>query len=186
MADWKLYMVLLGCKPPGRCTEQHDIFFGIGETLADLKTAMQQFWKEAPKIHIDAWREVGVVNGYRVTVEERAAEASYPNSQTLFFINLGGYRKNEFDEFHYKLLAVAATSGEAVQSAKETAFYRHTGFEGAHAHIDDKYGVDVDDIINIEEILSVQYKNRYRLRLQQQAGQPADTLHLGYLKWEKI
>jgi hypothetical protein len=26
----KLYMVMLGCTPEGRLTEQHDIFFGIG------------------------------------------------------------------------------------------------------------------------------------------------------------
>jgi hypothetical protein len=25
----------------------------------------------------------------------------------LFFINLGGYKENEFEEYHYKMLAVA-------------------------------------------------------------------------------
>ena len=29
-------MVLLGCRPPGRFTEQHDIFFGIGNSLKEL------------------------------------------------------------------------------------------------------------------------------------------------------
>ncbi|MEP6700612.1 MAG: DUF1543 domain-containing protein, partial [Bacteroidota bacterium] len=29
----KLFMLLIGCKPLGRNIEQHDIFFGIGETI---------------------------------------------------------------------------------------------------------------------------------------------------------
>jgi Domain of Unknown Function (DUF1543) len=37
----KLFMILLGCRPKGRHTEQHDIFFGIGNELADLKPAMK-------------------------------------------------------------------------------------------------------------------------------------------------
>ena len=32
----KLYMVMLGCTPEGRFTEQHDIFFGIGYSLKEL------------------------------------------------------------------------------------------------------------------------------------------------------
>ena len=35
MANLKLFMVLLGCTPRGRNTEQHDIF-GVGEELQDL------------------------------------------------------------------------------------------------------------------------------------------------------
>lgn len=186
MANVKLFMIMLGCKPPGRFTEQHDIYFGIGESLADLKPGMERFWKEAPRLHIDGWREVTAVDGYSISVEEKPAGIQRVNEQTLFFINLGGYRKDEFDEFHYKLLTIAPNSGEAVRTSRETAFFKHTGFEGANAHIDDKYGVDVDDIINIEEILSEQYTSRYCLRLSTQDDLPLDTLHLGYLKWEKI
>ena len=32
----KLYMIMLGCRPEGRYTEQHDIFFGIGTSLKEL------------------------------------------------------------------------------------------------------------------------------------------------------
>jgi len=55
-------MLLLGCKPPGRNTEQHDIFFGIGSGLKELIPAIIDSWPEAKKkIHIDAWREVQFV-----------------------------------------------------------------------------------------------------------------------------
>ncbi len=63
MNELKLYMLLLGCRPEGRFTEQHDIFFGIGRNMAELKPAIKNFWKEAPKIHVDVWREVNVVDG---------------------------------------------------------------------------------------------------------------------------
>ncbi|WP_394364615.1 DUF1543 domain-containing protein [Flavobacterium gawalongense] len=32
----KLYMIILGCTPIGRFAEQHDIFFGIGNSLKNL------------------------------------------------------------------------------------------------------------------------------------------------------
>ena len=50
-----LYMIMLGCTPKGRFTEQHDIFFGIGTSLKELVADMKSFWPEAKgKIHIDA------------------------------------------------------------------------------------------------------------------------------------
>lgn len=48
-----------------------------------------------------------------------------------------------------------------MQIAKETAFYLHTGFEGAISHIDDKYGLDVDDLYEIYDILPVADKEKY-------------------------
>ena len=65
-------MVLLGCRPKGRHTEQHDVFFGIGNTLKDLIPAIKKFWPEAAgEIHIDAWREINCVGTYSITVEDK-------------------------------------------------------------------------------------------------------------------
>jgi hypothetical protein len=33
--------------------------------------------------------------------------------------------------------------------AQNRPFFQHTGFPGANAHIDDKYGVDVDDVYEL-------------------------------------
>jgi hypothetical protein len=143
----KLFMLLLGCKPVKRNTEQHDVFFGIGNELKDMLPDIYNFWPEAKqKIHIDAWREVTQVGNYSVEVVDRQHAKSITNQTKLFFINLGGYKPGEFEEFHYKMLVAAKEKGDAVQEAKQTAFYRHTGFKGATSHIDDKYGIDVDDI----------------------------------------
>ncbi len=181
-------MILLGCTPTGRHTEQHDIFFGIGNTLGDLKQDILDFWPEAEgKIHIDAWREVTSVDGFRIEAVPRERSSQKTSHQKLFFINLGGYKRNEFEEYHYKILAVADDKGKAIQIAKQTSFYIHTGFEGgAVSHIDDKYGIDVDDIYQIEDILPDKLKEKYTITVSPQPDLSPDELCLGYVKWEKI
>lgn len=186
MESPKLFMLLLGCKPPGRHTEQHDIFFTIGNSLEAIKQDIIDFWPEANgKIHIDAWREVLNVNGYRLKVVAAAEKVTAQESK-LFFLNLGGYKKGEFDELHYKMLIVAGNMAGASKIAKETAFYQHTGFEGAVSHIDDKYGIDVDDVFEIADVLPLGVKNKFRLQLEAATDDAADEMHLGYLPLSRV
>jgi len=178
----KLFMVLIGCKPAGRHTEQHDVFFGIAASLKELIPAIIAFWPEGEDLHIDGYREVTKVDGYRIGINE-----TMPSSEYLFFINLGGYKENEMEEFHYKMLATGKDKNEALRKAKATAFFKHTGFKGATSHIDDKYGVDVDDMALVEEILPVAVRQQYKLSLTPAApGMPEDLLHLGYFKLESF
>ena len=88
-----------------------------------------------------------------------------PVLENLFFINLGGYKENEFEEYHYKILTVAENLSTASKKAKATTFYKHYGFRGATSHIDDKYGIDVDDIYNVADILSEHYTENYSLKI---------------------
>ena len=89
-------MVMLGCTPKGRFTEQHDIFFGIGNSLKELIPHMKAFWPEANgKIHIDAWREVTAVTNHSVTIVPKNTTET---NEKLYFINLGGYKENELEE----------------------------------------------------------------------------------------
>ena len=170
----KLFMALLGCRPEGRLTEQHDIFFGIGKSLKELVPHMNAFWPEAKgRIHIDAWREVTAVDGHRISVVPKP-EAS---ALSLYFVNLGGYRPGEFEEFHYKILAVGDMPG-AVKKAKETAFYKHSGFTGAVSHIDDKFGIDVDDLYRVDDLLGP--GRGFGLRIIPEKGLPEDISHIGY------
>ena len=185
----KLFMLLLGCKPPGRHTEQHDIFFGIAENLKDLIPAINKSWPEANnKIHIDAWREVNFVDEYEVKVYEKNTEEdrSVTHNIKLFFLNLGGYKENEFEEYHYKILAACESKSTAIQRARSSAFYKHTGFKGASSHIDDKYGVDVDDIFDIEDILAPEIKEAYGLQILPSISPVEDKLILGYLPLRKL
>ncbi|GHA80804.1 DUF1543 domain-containing protein [Pontibacter akesuensis] len=181
-------MLLLGSRPAGRNTEQHDIFFGIGEAIKDLVPATKAFWPEAKgNLHVDAWREVTQVDGFEVKVILRAEvshEAAAENR--LFFLNLGGYKAGEFDEFHYKMLAVAEDKKAAIRQARQTAFYRHTGIKGAPSHIDEKFGVDVDELYQVKDILSPAQKEHYTLAIQPGGAVPEDELHLGYFKLHKL
>ncbi|ASZ14992.1 hypothetical protein CK934_17620 [Chitinophaga sp. MD30] len=184
-------MLMLGCKPQGRHTEQHDIFFGIANTLRELIPDIEAFWPEAVgNIHIDAWREVNHVNGYRVQVDPRKEAQpaqQQEGSPRLFFMNLGGYKENEFDEFHYRMLVAAPEKGAAIRFAKATAFYQHTGFKGAESHIDDKYGVDVDDLYQIEEILPASTKDKYIISLHPQEDVTTnDPIQMGYFRLNKL
>jgi hypothetical protein len=180
-------MLLLGCTPPGRHTEQHDFFFGIATSLPQIVSQIKAFWPEAAdRIHIDAWREVTVVDGYEVKIVEKAAGNGQEQTPRLFFINLGGYQQGKFEEQHYNLLTVKANRGDAFRTAKETLFYQDNGFAGANSHIDDKYGIDVDELYQIEDILSAELKETYEIELIPAAGLLPDIFHLGYLKMERL
>lgn len=178
-------MLLIGATPPGRHTEQHDVFFGIGETIRDVLPQVLAFWPEAKKgLHLDAWREVTLVNGYKVEVID---QPGYTSDTQLFFINLGGYKQGEFEEFHYKMIVAASGKGEAISLAKQTAFFRHTGFKGANAHIDDKFGVDIDDIFAIPDILPPGTKEQYSLQIEPALPEAKeDQIRLGYFKLETV
>jgi len=180
-------MVIIGCKPPGRFTEQHDVFFGIGNSLRALVPQMNAFWKEASGcIHIDAWSEISIVDNYAVSITEKQDTDDTTKKTKLFFINLGGYKENEFEEYHYKIVTAATDKGEAIRRSKQTAFYKHCGFKGAESHIDDKYGIDVDDLYEIEDILPEEIKNKYGISLSYVDDAIPDELHIGYIKIDKL
>ena len=176
---------MLGCRPKGRYTEQHDIFFGIGKSLKELIPEMKAFWPEAKgQIHIDAWREVTAVDQFKIEV---VAKGTVTESKSqLFFINLGGYKENEFEEYHYKVLTVGESLSEATKKAKATTFYKHYGFKGATSHIDDKFGIDIDDLYNVKEILSLNLIEQFELQITAKENLIEDELHIGYLKIDKI
>ena len=182
-------MLLLGSTPEGRKIEQHDIFFGIAQNLKDLVPAIIESWPEAKgNIHIDAWREVNYVDGYAVRILERNG-GHFPvaeNNVKLFFLNLGGYKQNEFEEYHYKMLVACESKSTAIQRAKETAFYKHVGFKGAASHIDDKYGVDVDDIFEIADILPAHVKENFTIVLSPAPDDKEDEMNLGYFILRKL
>jgi len=177
----KLYMLLIGANPPERNIEQHDVFFGIGDNIKDLVPDVLAFWPGNNKLHFDAWREVTSVNGYQVEVVLKN-ESKQNSPFKLFFINLGGYKPNEFEEFHYKMIIAATDKAAAVNLSKQTAFFKHTGFKGATAHIDDKFGVDVDDIYEIADILPAAAKEKYSLLVSPGRSAAEDKINLGYFK----
>lgn len=182
-------MVLLGSKAEGRNVEQHDFFFGVASSLAELVPQLYAFWPEAGKsLHIDGWREVTAVEGYKVDVYLKMGDDPIPE-QRLFFINLGGYTAGRLEEQHHTLLSVCADKAEATQQAKKATFFKQAsvvGVKGANAHIDEKYGIDVDEIHRIEDIWHPQLVQNYGIRLMKAENLAADKIHLGYFRLDRL
>ena len=156
-----LYMIQLGGRPKGRLIEQHDIFFGVANQVRELVDDINHHWPEVKnKWHIDSYRAITRVDDYAIKLIEPNHQLENDNDLKLFFINLGGYQQGSFEEFHYKLLIVAANQADAIKQAKQSAFYKQFTFKdkdsafNATSHIDDKFEVDIDDIYNINDLVS--------------------------------
>ncbi|WP_440464221.1 DUF1543 domain-containing protein [Psychrobacter sp. ASPA161_6] len=155
-----LFMVQLGGRSKGRLIEQHDMFFGVANQVSELIDDINHHWPEVKnKWHIDSYRAITKIGNHSIKLVESAIRDSN-NGLKLFFINLGGYQQGSFEEFHYKLLIVAATQADAVKQAKQSAFYKEFTFKNkdspfdAASHIDDKFAVDIDDIYNVNDLIS--------------------------------
>ena len=189
MAELKLFMVLLGSKAQQRNIEQHDFFFGIAHEMQDLIPRMRDFWPDAgSSLHIDGWREVTHVEGFSVRILPKASTVQN-NGKRLFFVNLGGYISGKLEEQHYTLLTVQDDRKWAIKAATTTEFFKSNtikAIKSAAAHIDEKYGIDVDEIYRIEDLLGNDDKALYQIELTHAPEGQHDAIHLGYLKLEKV
>ena len=181
----KLFYTILGATPKGRNIEQHDVFFGISETLKDLVPDMKKFWPEANgQIHIDCYQEVKFVDGFEVKIIDKISQVS---EEQIFFINLGGYQPGNFQEFHQQYLMVGKSMPEIIKRVKQTDFYKNMGFKNATSHIDDKHGVDIDDIFKVNDILPDEMKERYSIVLQKSDVEDQENYtFIGYLALSKL
>ncbi|HWB63735.1 MAG TPA: DUF1543 domain-containing protein [Chitinophagales bacterium] len=133
------------------------------------------------KVHIDAWTKVEHVDGYRVVVRPKQ-EGPADTALKLYFINLGGYKENEFEEFHKKLFVVATAVSEALEKVMGHRFMKEyspesLGIAGG-AHLDDQYKIDfdADDIVCISESIG----DDFVLDLVKAEAHPVNEMNVGY------
>lgn len=189
-----LFMVQLGGRPKGRLIEQHDMFFGVANQVSELIDDINQHWPEVKnKWHIDSYRAISKVDNYAIKLVESSDQAESTNDLKLFFINLGGYQRGSFEEFHYKLLIVAATQADAIKQAKQSEFYKAFTYKdkespfNAASHIDDKFEVDIDDIYNVNDLIS-----NFRLLIEPITKERHELVHaddkeyVGYLSIKNL
>lgn len=182
----KLFVLLIGSKASRRNVEQHDFFFGIAHNLEEMVPDIKAFWPEAvDSLHIDAWREINKVDDYKIEAVLKNEEI-ISSPKKLFFINLGGYQANKLEEQHYTVLSVQDDRAQAISESKKTVFYKTNTLKGAVSHVDDKYGIDVDDVYQIEDILTPGHKEKYKIVITKNDGLPEDEIHPGYLKISKL
>jgi hypothetical protein len=142
MMDMRLFAVYLGGKAPKANTELHDVVFVVGPSIeATYHRLMDKWFGDPLRLHIDSWMELGVVDGYRVTL--RPEPPSGP--ERLYFINLGAYRPGEFTELHAIAFLVASDEQTVKERAKRDLLL---GMDSVHK--DDLY--DVDDCLEVAEV----------------------------------
>ncbi len=185
MKNIKLFYLVLGATVPGKYTEQHDVLFGIGNELADLLPVAEKHWNENVEVHLDGWREVTHVDGYRISVVEKGKAEK--NGLNLFFINLGGYKTGSFSEHHCQQLVVAPTIAEAVKIAKENAFcLEYTVNENSRCHVDNKFGIDVETSAEVLDLMLPADKAKYSISIVPEENLAEDKLLIGYFPLNEI
>lgn len=191
----QLFMLKIGARPKGRLIEQHDVMFVIANSLSDIIPVVNDTWQEVKnKWHLDAWRAVNRVGDYQISVIENSKTVT-PNEQQLYFVNLGGYLPNQFEEFHYKTLVVAESIPKATAQVKKSDFYRDYTFDNANpsvsgvatSHVDDKHLLDIDDIHPVADLMPNGFGLAIRpLTEQEKTEMPHDELHIGYLSLKQL
>ena len=187
-----LYMVQLGGRPKGRLIEQHDIFFGAAYQVSGLIADINEHWPEVKnKWHIDSYRAITKVGSYAIKLIEPSQQLKAADLK-LFFINLGGYQQGSFEEFHYKLLIVAPNQADAIKQAKKSDFYKQFTFKdetspfNAASHIDDKFAVDIDDIYNVNDLISNVQLSIEHISDTDELNAKEDKEYVGYLSIKNL
>ncbi len=138
----KLFAVYLGGRAEGCNTELHDVVFTCGYKIEDTYLDLIDKWFGYPdRLHIDSWVEINYVDGYKVSLSSNKNKSK----NKLFFINLGGYDENKFEELHESEFLVGNKKILIKKRAKETLM---KGLD--QVHTDDLY--DIDDCIEINKV----------------------------------
>ncbi|MFI5151636.1 MAG: DUF1543 domain-containing protein [Bacteroidia bacterium] len=134
------------------------------------------------KVHIDAWIKVQYVDGYKINIRKKGSAKNANGDLKLYFINLGGYKENEFEEFHKKLFAVAPSVSEALGKVMKMDFMieyspQSLGLAGS-AHLDDQFKIDfeADDIICVSETIG----DEFEIELEAVSPHPENEMVVGY------
>ena len=150
-----LFIVVLGGRSLKSNIEMHDVRWVLGESIEDTFSELRKQWLgKRSGLHIDSYKRIQYVDGYKITVSEYNKENSMPSNreeESLWFVNLGGYDPKKMYEEHEFSLVVAKTYIEAKKKAKKNW---ESNFKNKHN--DDYSGIknfeEVDDIHSIKQI----------------------------------
>ena len=138
----KLFSVFLGGRAYKCNTELHDVVFTLGEKIEDTYIDLLRKWFGlSDRLHIDSWVDLNIVEGYKISLSKEKKRSN----KNLYFVNLGAYEKNRFEELHESRFMVDINKVNVKKRAKEELL---VGKE--QVHLDDLY--DVDDCIEIKEV----------------------------------
>jgi len=119
-----LFLVCVGGTYQKANIELHDVRWVIGSKIEDTFDDLRNSWfGNLEGFHIDSYKRINVVDGYRINVKQRCKNnKNYQNNTDpelkLWFVNIGGYDPSSMQEKHEFGLIVAASSNEAKNIAK--------------------------------------------------------------------
>ncbi len=140
--DDKLIVFYIGGRVSKCHLELHDVMFFVGKSSEEIVPRIKENWFGTPKsLHVDSWYALENVEGYDISFGEEQGTSSL----SLFFVNLGAYKRGVFGELHYMSFVVAESAVHAKAKAK-----KHLEKDLVELHTDDLY--DLDDIIELKNI----------------------------------
>lgn len=114
MGDIKLFMFYVGGHFRNSNIELHDVRFTLGKKPQDCYDDLrQQWWGTPSSLHVDSWAEITHADGYEV----RLSDQPFTGPEKLFFLNLGGYNAEDFEEVHKNVLIVSNDQKSAIQKS---------------------------------------------------------------------
>lgn len=91
--------------------ELHDVRFSVGETMKDCYDDLRaQWWGDPESLHVDSWGIIRHVDGHDVFLSREP----YEGDKKLFFLNVGGYHADEFEEIHKNMMLVDTNPHKAI------------------------------------------------------------------------
>ncbi|WP_320674140.1 DUF1543 domain-containing protein [Prochlorococcus sp. MIT 1341] len=114
-----LYIVVLGGRVKGGNIEMHDIRWVVGDTFESTFPELKSEWIGVSRgLHIDSFKLIKFVDGYRVKLVEKATKAT-GKANELWLVNLGGYKESEMLEKHHLEIVVADSAKKAKNKAQK-------------------------------------------------------------------
>jgi hypothetical protein len=137
----KLFVIYIGGVHERAFIELHDMRFVVAQSIEDTYEYLRNSWWGSPEsLHLDAWGVLEFADGYDIILKD------YPqdSENKLYFVNLGGYDKDQFTELHKNVFVVAATDSKA----KVRGLGQILDWESHHRD----YQFELENIVNISEI----------------------------------
>jgi hypothetical protein len=138
-----LFIIYIGGSHTKSYIELHDIRFVIANTIEDTYDSLRQSWWGIPSsLHIDACGILNYVDGYEVHIKDIP---QLNQRQKLYFVNLGGYDKEQFTELHKNVFVLA----ENESKAKVKALKQILNWDSHHKD----YQFELERVIDVHNIL---------------------------------
>lgn len=168
----KLFVIYIGGSTETSLIELHDMRFVIADKIEDTYADLKKTWWGTPEsLHLDCWGALEFADGYKIDLVKQAVD----NPLKLYFINLGGYSKNDFTELHQNIFLVAESESEAKKRA--VASVR----EWSQGHKDYLYEVESAFCLN-----QVAHEKSLSLKLTKVVEAPEFKFDFGYVPIGKL